>query len=103
MVDPCTKRLRKTAITNWTPLKEALTSRFETLNKEKIARDKLAKWKQLKDVSTFNDDFQSIILYIPNISIEEQIARCTRGLKHYIWKELCTNEYEKTRRRHARC
>ncbi len=82
-------------ITNWTQLKEALTSRFETLNKEKIARDKLAKWKQLKDVSTFNDDFQNIILDIPNISIEEQIDRYTRGLKHYIWKELCTNEYEK--------
>ena len=40
-----------------------------------------------------NDDFQRIILDIPSISIEEQIDRYTRGLKPYIWKELCTREY----------
>ena len=80
-------------IQTWTALKSALASRFITLNKAKIARDKLAKWKQMKDVSSFNDDFQRIVLDIPNISIEEQIDRYTRGLKAYIWKELCTREY----------
>lgn len=74
-------------------LKPAISTRFESLNKVKVARDKLAKWKQIKDVSSFNDDFQRIILDIPNISIEEQIDRYTRGLKAYIWKELCTKEY----------
>ncbi len=39
-------------VTTWSTLKEALIARFETLNKENIARDKLAKWKQLKDVAT---------------------------------------------------
>ena len=73
--------------------KDALKARFETLNKVKIARDKLAKWKQVKSVSSFNDDFQRIVLDIPNISVEEQIDRYTRGLKPYIWKELCTKEY----------
>lgn len=82
-------------IGTWPSLKDALISRFETLNKEKVARDKLAKWKQLKDVVSFNDDFQRIILDIPHISVEEQIDRYTRGLKSYIWKELCTNEYDK--------
>ena len=82
------------AVTTWPALKVALLSRFETLNKVKIARDKLAKWKQIKDVSTFNDDFHKIILDIPNISVEEQIDRYTRGLKPFIWKELCTREYE---------
>ena len=77
----------------WPELKNALIARFDTLNKEKIARDKLAKWKQLKDVSQFNYDFQRIILDIPDISISEQIERYTRGLKAYIWKELCTKEY----------
>ena len=71
----------------------AIKARFETLNKVKIARDKLAKWKQVKSVSSFNDDFQRIVLDIPNISVDEQIDRYTRGLKPYIWKELCTNEY----------
>jgi hypothetical protein len=74
-------------------LQPALIKRFDTLNKVKIARDKLAKWKQIKDVPSFNDDFQRIILDIPNISVEEQIDRYTRGLKAYIWKELCTKEY----------
>ena len=72
--------------------KVAIQARFETLNKVKIARDKLAKWKQVKNVSSFNEDFLRIVLDIPNISVEEQIDRYTRGLKPYIWKELCTKE-----------
>ena len=81
------------AIQTWPELQPALIRRFDTLNKVKIARDKLAKWKQIKDVPSFNDDFQRIILDIPNISVEEQLDRYTRGLKPYIWKELCTREY----------
>lgn len=46
----------------WEGLRNALTMRFETLNKEKIARDKLARWRQVKDVATFNDDFNKILL-----------------------------------------
>ena len=80
-------------IQTWSQLQPALIKRFDTLNKVKIARDKLAKWKQIKDVPSFNDDFQRIVLDIPNISVEEQIDRYTRGLKPYIWKELCTREY----------
>ena len=81
------------AIQTWSQLQPALIKRFDTLNKVKIARDKLAKWRQIKDVPSFNDDFQRIVLDIPNISVEEQIDRYTRGLKPYIWKELCTREY----------
>ena len=83
------------AIETWPQLKDALVSRFDTLNKEKIARDKLHRWRQIKDVKTFNDDFQKIILDIPNISLDEQIDRYTRGLKPYIFKEICTVEYTK--------
>ena len=81
-------------IESWSEMKEALTTRFDTLNKEKIARDKLAHWKQIKDIRTFNEDFQKIILDIPNISMEEQVDRYSRGLKNYIWKDLCTNDYD---------
>ena len=80
-------------ITTWPQLIPALRNRFDTLNKTKIARDKLARWKQVKDVATFNDDFLKIILDIPNISIDEQLDRYSRGLKPYIWKELCTRDY----------
>ena len=82
-------------VETWPQLKDALIARFDTLNKEKIARDKLARWRQIKDVKTFNDDFQKIILDIPNISVDEQIDRYTRGLKAYIFKELCTVEYSR--------
>ena len=81
------------SISTWSALKNALISRFDTLNKEKIARDKLAKWKQLRDVTSFNDDFQRILLDIPNISVDEQLDRYLRGLKPYIYRDLCTNEY----------
>ena len=78
----------------WEHLKQALIDRFQSLNKEKTARDKLAKWKQVKDVLQFNHDFQRIVLDIPDISIPEQIDRYTRGLKPYIWKEMCTKDYD---------
>lgn len=81
------------AMNDWSGLRDALIKRFEPVNKEKAARDKLAKWKQVKDVSAFNEDFLHIVLDIPNISVEEQIDRYTRGLKPYIWKELCTRDY----------
>ena len=51
-------------VATWSALRHALRQRFETLNKVKIGRHKLAKWKQVKDVSLFNDDFQRIVLDI---------------------------------------
>ena len=80
-------------VRTWSSLREALIRRFETLNKSKIARDKLATWKQLKDVGSFNFHFQRIILDIPDISMDEQLDRYTRGLKSYIWREMCTRNY----------
>ena len=53
----------------------------------------LSKWRQLKDVLSFNEESLRILLDIPNISEEEQIVRYTRELKPYIWEEICTTEY----------
>ena len=80
-------------VTTWPQLQQALIGRFETLNKIKIARDKLARWRQVKDVPAYNEDFQKILLDIPTITVEEQLDRYARGLRSYIWKELCTKEY----------
>ena len=44
-------------IDTWPQLQRALVSRFDILNKEKVARDKLAIWRQIEDVKTFNDEF----------------------------------------------
>ena len=70
--------------TAWPLLKEALIRRFESLNRVKIARDKLAKWKQIQDVASFNEDFQKILLDIATITVEEQIKRYARDLKPFI-------------------
>lgn len=43
---------------------------------------------------TFNVDFQKILIDTPNISIEEQIDRYTRGFVPSIWRELCIKDYE---------
>lgn len=41
-------------------VKGALIQRLEILIKEKNVRDKLARRKQVKDVSIFNEDFKKI-------------------------------------------
>lgn len=42
----------------------------------------------------FNKDFQKILIEKPSISIEEQNDCCKRYLEAYIWKNLCTKNYE---------
>jgi hypothetical protein len=80
-------------MTSWVALTEALSKRSSPLNKVKLARDKLSRWRQLKDVPSYNTDFLKIILDIPHIGLEEQIDRYARGLKSFIWSELCTTDY----------
>jgi Retrotransposon gag protein len=80
-------------MTSWVDLTEGLAKRFSPLNKVKLARDKLSRWRQLRDVPSYNADFLKIILDIPHMGIDEQIDRYARGLKPYIWSELCTTDY----------
>ena len=80
-------------LTNWETLRTALIDRFSSRNKVKLARDKLSVWKQVKDIQTYNNDFYSIITDIPGITSDELIDRYSRGLKPYIWQELCTRDY----------
>jgi hypothetical protein len=80
-------------MTSWAALTEAITKRFSPLNKVTLARDKLSRWQQLRDVPSYNTDFLKIILDIPHIGLDEQIYRYARGLKLYIWSELCTTDY----------
>ena len=78
----------------WAELKAKLLERFQPINKVKIARDKLAVWKQLKSVALYKESFMKIIIDIPKISTDEVIDRYMRGLKPYISKELCTTSYQ---------
>ena len=81
-------------VDTWEDLKEALLKRFNPLDKTLAARDKLARWRQVKDVASFNRDFLHILLDIPNIAEAEKLDRYTRGLKPHIWEPLCTKTYE---------
>ena len=56
-------------ITHWNGLRESKISRFDTFNKEKVPRDKFAKWRQVENVVTFNQDFQKIS-YLLKILVE---------------------------------
>lgn len=78
----------------WEELRQHLLKRFSPINKVKSARDRLAVCRQNNSVSQFNEEFQKIIMDIPNISPEEAIDRYLRGLKRQIQTELCTKEYE---------
>lgn len=62
-------------------LKEGLIRRLESL-----VRDKLAKGKHVKDMGSFNEQFQKI-------TREEQIDRYSKGLKPFVSRELWTKEY----------
>ena len=73
---------------------DMLKERFCFINKTELARDKLQKLRQMKDVSTYSEDFLKIILDIPNISKDEQRDWYTRGLKPFIFREMCAKDYE---------
>ena len=81
-------------ISTWDELSEHLQKRFSPLNKQESARDKLHRWRQTKDVSQFNADFQRIIADIPEITPAEAMDRYKRALKPYIWDALCLKKYE---------
>ncbi len=81
-------------IDTWPELREALLKRFNPLDRTLAARDKLAKWRQVRDVASFNRDFRQILLDIPSITEAEKLDRYTRGLKQAIWEPLCTKDYE---------
>jgi hypothetical protein len=62
-------------MTSWVALTEAITKRFSPLNKVKLARDKLSRWRQLRDVPSYNTEFLKITLDIPtSVSMNKSTA-----------------------------
>jgi hypothetical protein len=72
---------------------QSISKRFNSADKARAARDKLAKWRQLKSVHVYSQSFLKIILDIPKITEDENIDRYSRGLKTSIWEEVCTHNY----------
>ena len=77
------------AIQGWNEFKNKIFGRVDVLNYKTVSRVKLAKMEATEGICFFQWLLPEISLYIPKISIEEQIDRQTRGMESYIQKELC--------------
>jgi Retrotransposon gag protein len=88
-----TKTLQDSPVITFGGFCQAISKRFNPADKTRAARDKLAKWRQLKSVHIYPQSFLEIILDIPAITEDEKIDRYFRGLKTFIWEELCTHKY----------
>ena len=88
-----TKILENSPVRDFTGFCSAISKRFNPINKTRTARDKLAKWSQIKTVQIYSQSFLEIILDLPSITEDEKVDRYCRGLKPYIWEELCTKPY----------
>jgi hypothetical protein len=44
----------------WSTLRETIAKHINPLNKVKLARERLSRWRQVKDVKAFNTDFVKI-------------------------------------------
>jgi hypothetical protein len=88
-----TKQLQGSHVLTLVGFFQAIFKRFNPADKARAARDKLNKWRQLKSVHIYLQSFLEIILDIPMITKDEKNDRYSRGLKIFIWEELCTNNY----------
>jgi Retrotransposon gag protein len=88
-----TKMITNSPVLTFAVFCQAISKRFNPADKARAARDKLAKWRQLKSVHVYSQSFFEIILDIPKITEDGKIDRYSHGLKTLIWEELCTHNY----------
>ena len=75
---------------NWSWFSKELKSRFEIVNSEELARDRLAELKQNTSVQVYVNEFLTITNMISDISEAEKKDRFERGLKPKIRQQLAT-------------
>ena len=63
------------------------------MNKIKVARNKLSRVKQIKEVASFNEDYRKILLEISMTITEEIMDRFCKGLKPYVCNKLSIEKY----------
>ena len=71
-----------------------MVDRFQSLNKEKTAKDKLARWKQVEGVLQFNHDFQRVVLDISDISIPNKLIGINAALSPIFGKKCVFKDYD---------
>lgn len=78
--NPCSK--------SWSTFCREITTRFEIVNAQEVARDKLAELKQTTSVQQYIAEFLAITNEIVNISDDERMDRFERGLKPKLRQQL---------------
>lgn len=68
----------------WMEFSLALTQRFQPINADRAARDRLLKLCQSPSVGQFASTFQQLLLKCPDIGVKDQIHRFISGLKPHI-------------------
>lgn len=72
----------------WMEFGTNLTQRFQPVNANLVARDKLMALRQTDKVSAYASTFQQLLLRCPDIGIVDQLHRFIRGLKPTVQREL---------------
>ena len=73
---------------NYESFRLAIKLKFQTIDRVRVARDKLAMLRQKSSVSSFADEFLDVVMEIPGITQDEQVDRFARALKPNIQTEV---------------
>jgi hypothetical protein len=79
-------------IETWNDFKKELTSRFQTVNAVRAARDMLANIRQEKTVQGYVEVFQNLVMHFSDINNAEALDRFVRGLKPRTKQEVVMRE-----------
>ena len=72
----------------WKAMKEAVITKFQTINESKRATEKIYWLKQLTSVANYIAEFDSTALQIPDLGKHEEFRLFLRGLKAEIRNEI---------------
>ena len=72
----------------WWDFKFQLAQEFKVIDEERIARDRLAKLRQLTSVQEYIKEFRILKMKISDLSEAEEFDKFRRGLKTEILNEM---------------
>jgi hypothetical protein len=81
-----------TAPNTWAAFGAAIVQRFQPVNAERMARDRLLTLHQTGSVAAYAMEFQRLLLRCPDLSAAEQLHRFISGLKTTTQRELVLRE-----------
>lgn len=76
------------APSTWAGFGAALKQRFQPINAERAARDRLHSLRQVTTVNSYATDFQQLLLKCPDISGVDQLHRFIHGLKPQVQQAI---------------